>query len=121
MANYVASFVGFVAQSCIIFLGHFYFMVNSSLFGISLYVMSHSIIFYFKILIRPTSANKSFPYHIKTNQIGPSDNFPHHIEDQGGNLNFNDVPNGMSGLTNIFLVQNQQKYRLSDDLQTVKY
>jgi hypothetical protein len=53
---------------------------------------------------------------MKTNQIVPGENFPHHKEGEGGHLNFDEAPlNRMIGLTDIFLVQNnEQKYKLKN-------
>ena len=60
---------------------------------------------------------------MKTNQVVQGENFPHHKEGEGGHLDFDSAPlaNRMIGLTDIFLVQNnEQKYKLkNEDLNRV--
>ena len=97
IADWIRQFVAFVVQSSIITLGHGYFLV----------------------LTRPTKENKTFPYHVKTNQIGltneahnPDDNIQHHKEGEGGNTQFDD-PARSFAITNLFLAPNLgEKYQL---------
>uniref|UniRef100_UPI00398EBCDF transmembrane protein 145 n=1 Tax=Pristiophorus japonicus TaxID=55135 RepID=UPI00398EBCDF len=66
-------------------------VVNGMQLGICLY--AHAV---FLVITRPSAANKNFPYHVRTSQIGTTDSsfekFPHHIY---GNANFtgDSVPN----------------------------
>ncbi|XP_078393104.1 transmembrane protein 145, partial [Cetorhinus maximus] len=66
-------------------------IVNGIQLGICLY--AHAV---FLVITRPSAANKNFPYHVRTSQIGTVDNtfdkFPHHIY---GNASFtgDSVPN----------------------------
>ena len=73
-------------------------------------------------MTRPTSENKTFPYHMKVNSVGlvkgdpdGADNFPHHKEDMGGNLIFG-YENGQGGvMTNIaslFQAEPSTKYQV---------
>ena len=74
---------------------------------------------YFLVLTRPTKENKTFPYHVKTNQVGlsnkdhnPDDNFHHHKEDEGGNTQFDD-PARTFAISNLFLAPNHgDRYQL---------
>lgn len=67
----------FIIQSILIFLGHGFFFV----------------------ITRPTKGNHLFPYHVKTHKVGlitiksrkntdTIENFPHHKENEGGNIEF---------------------------------
>ncbi|XP_067874821.1 transmembrane protein 145-like [Heterodontus francisci] len=66
-------------------------IVNGIQLGICLY--AHAV---FLVITRPSAANKNFPYHVRTSQIGTVDSrfdkFPHHIY---GNASFtgDTVPN----------------------------
>ncbi|XP_069041432.1 transmembrane protein 145 [Lepisosteus oculatus] len=66
-------------------------IVNGIQLGIHLY--AHVV---FLIITRPSAANKNFPYHVRTSQIGimssPGEAFPHHAY---GNVSFigDSVPN----------------------------
>ncbi|XP_052285418.1 transmembrane protein 145-like isoform X1 [Dreissena polymorpha] len=68
---------------------------------------------FFLILTRPSAANKNFPYHVRTTQIGIMENVPHHMS-QGEEGSFTPgvayaVSNPMMGsssgpdLTNLFV------------------
>ncbi|XP_052803315.1 transmembrane protein 145-like isoform X2 [Mya arenaria] len=39
---------------------------------------------FFLVLTRPQAANKNFPYHVRTTQIGIMQNVPHQVEGAGG-------------------------------------
>ncbi|CAF0938245.1 unnamed protein product [Brachionus calyciflorus] len=85
--DYIRQFVAYLIEIIVIFIGHFIFL----------------------ILIRPTAENKLFPFHVKTNQIIDG-SFPHHAEDQGGNINLNDAK---TNLANLFVIQNNgHKYQV---------
>jgi len=93
----VRQFAAFVVQSFIVFAGHAYLLV----------------------LTRPTAENKTFPYHVKTTQIGlhmdkntNKENFPHHKEDQAGNEAFADT----NYLQELFVIKTNsgEKYQMDD-------
>lgn len=95
--DHIRQFAAFVVQSFIVFAGHAYFLV----------------------LTRPTSENKTFPYHVKTNQISikrdknsEKENYPHHNEEQAGNMAFEDT----NYLKELFVVKTNsaEKYQLDD-------
>ncbi len=95
--DHIRQFVAFVVQSFIVFAGHAYILV----------------------LTRPTSENKTFPYHVKTTQIGiivdrnsAKENFPHHIEDKAGNIAFEDT----NYLQELFVIKTNsaEKYQMED-------
>jgi hypothetical protein len=95
--DHIRQFAAFVVQSFIVFAGHAYFLV----------------------LTRPTSENKTFPYHVKTTQIGlnvdknsEKENFPHHNEDQAGNTAFEDT----NYLQELFVIKtnSSEKYQMDD-------
>lgn len=73
------------------------------------------------MLTRPTSANKSFPYHIKTTQTVPMDNYPHHVENESGNVNFNNVTHTVTDLSSIFMTSSHQKYQITDEQSSVTF
>lgn len=89
VADWVKQFVAFITSSSVSLVGHLFFL----------------------FLTRPTKGNKLFPYHVKTNQIvcipvsadNEKQNFPHHAETEGGNVNFNET---FIGLSDLFTVKN---------------
>lgn len=67
-------------------------------------------------MTRPTTENKTFPYHYKTNSIGLLKknedgplNYPHHQEDKGGNTEFESLQ-GNNILIGLFTTENSRKY-----------
>ncbi|XP_078507444.1 transmembrane protein 145 [Lissotriton helveticus] len=75
-------------------------IVNGIQLGIHLY--AHAV---FLIITRPSAANKNFPYHVRTSQIGiveeSAEKFPHHVY---GNVNF--ISDSVPNFTELFSIPN---------------
>nr|XP_005999202.2 PREDICTED: transmembrane protein 145 [Latimeria chalumnae] len=73
-------------------------IVNGIQLGIHFY--AHAV---FLIITRPSAANKNFPYHVRTSQIGilenKEDKFPHHVY---GNANF--ISDSVPNFTELFSI-----------------
>ncbi|XP_053867346.1 transmembrane protein 145 [Malaclemys terrapin pileata] len=75
-------------------------IVNGIQLGIHLY--AHAV---FLIMTRPSAANKNFPYHVRTSQIGimeegaPGTKFPHHVY---GNVTF--ISDSVPNFTELFSI-----------------
>ncbi|XP_029432757.1 transmembrane protein 145 [Rhinatrema bivittatum] len=73
-------------------------IVNGIQLGIHLY--AHAV---FLIITRPSAANKNFPYHVRTSQIGiveeSAEKFPHHVY---GNVNF--ISDSVPNFTELFSI-----------------
>ncbi|XP_043936721.1 transmembrane protein 145 isoform X2 [Protopterus annectens] len=73
-------------------------IVNGIQLGIHFY--AHTV---FLIITRPSAANKNFPYHVRTSQIGIVENsaerFPHHVY---GNVNF--ISDSVPNFTELFSI-----------------
>ncbi|KYO40874.1 transmembrane protein 145 [Alligator mississippiensis] len=76
-------------------------IVNGIQLGIHLY--AHAV---FLIMTRPSAANKNFPYHVRTSQIGiveegaaPGAKFPHHVY---GNVTF--ISDSVPNFTELFSI-----------------
>ncbi|XP_073426819.1 transmembrane protein 145 [Dendrobates tinctorius] len=73
-------------------------IVNGIQLGIHLY--AHAV---FLIITRPSAANKNFPYHVRTSQIGimeqSTEKFPHHVY---GNVTF--ISDSVPNVTELFSI-----------------
>jgi len=88
----------FIVQSILILLGHSFFFV----------------------VTRPTKNNHFFPYHVKTHKVGlitinsrnstnVTENFPHHKENEGGNMEFEHMR-----LSNLLITSSRKEnYRIN--------
>lgn len=91
-------FVGFLIEIIVVFIGHLIFL----------------------ILIRPTAENKLFPFHVKTTQIcsNPEGNYPHHVENDGGNKQLGDAK---ENITTLFTLANpSSKYEYKENVEVFK-
>ncbi|XP_028679291.1 transmembrane protein 145 isoform X2 [Erpetoichthys calabaricus] len=74
-------------------------IVNGIQLGIHFY--AHAV---FLVITRPSAANKNFPYHVRTSQIGimksPGETFPHHAY---GNVTF--ISDSVPNFTELFSIQ----------------
>uniref|UniRef100_A0A8C3H7E5 Transmembrane protein 145 n=1 Tax=Chrysemys picta bellii TaxID=8478 RepID=A0A8C3H7E5_CHRPI len=73
----------------------------------TLYTITHVVLFIYEaeIMTRPSAANKNFPYHVRTSQIGimeegaPGTKFPHHVY---GNVTF--ISDSVPNFTELFSI-----------------